>query len=156
MKATFRLIELAFGLVFLGAVAHHVAQADFRPLLALGVPMLIVFYGFASVLFVRGKALAPGLWQTRSLYAAERAMQATVWYLLGILLGVTMYAFVKPLGAFEPGAAGLTRLWLLTFIAPYALMQMALLAFLRGIWALAPDLFPTGDMLTVARRVRQR
>jgi hypothetical protein len=144
-KTAFRLIEVAFSIAFFGAVAHHVLASDYRPLLALGVPMLIVFYGFASVLFVRGKALAPGLWQTRSLYAAERATQATVLYLLGILLGVTVYAVVKPLGG----------LWLLAFAAPYALMQLALLSFLRGLWALAPDLFRSTSMVAVARRVRQ-
>ena len=151
-KLMFRLLELAFALVFFGAVAHHVSRADFRPLLALGVPMLIVFYGMASVLFVRGKALAPGLWQTRSLYAAERATQATVLYLLGIVLGVTVYVFVKPTGAFEQAGSSP---WLLLFLAPYGLMQMGLLAFLRGVWALAPDLFRSQDLLAVARRVRQ-
>jgi hypothetical protein len=149
-RALFRLVELAFAVVFLGALARHLVEANLKPLLAMGVPMLIVFYGFASVLFVRGKALAPGLWQTRSLYAAERATQATVLYLLGILLGVTVYAFVKPLGAFDS-----ERLWLLAFIAPAVLMQLALLAFLRGVWALAPDLFRNDGMLAVARRVRQ-
>jgi hypothetical protein len=155
-NALFRLVEAAFSLVFFGAVAHHVLKSDFKPLLALGVPMLIVFYGFASVLFVRGKALAPGLWQTRSLYAAERATQATVLYLLGVLLGVTVYALIKPFGALDLSASWTTRLWLLAFVAPYALMQMALLSFLRGLWALAPDLLRDDGALAVARRVSQR
>jgi hypothetical protein len=141
----FRLIEVAFVLVFANAVAHHVVRADFRPLAAISVPVLVVFYGFASVLFVRGKALAPGLWQLRSLYAAERTMQATVWYALGLVLGTVLYASLKHLDS---------GYWLWLYTAPYALMQVGLIFFLRGIWALAPDLFDLGGVMAVARRVR--
>ena len=60
MRAT----ELAFALVFLAAIVHHVSRGDFKPLVAMTLPLLVVFYGFASVLFVRGRALASGRWQT--------------------------------------------------------------------------------------------
>src|SRR4249920_312068 len=86
----FRFLEIAFGFLFLWVVSHHVITRDIKPLAALCLPILVILYGFASVLFVRGRALAAGPWQLRSLYAAERAMQATVWYLLGIILGVTV------------------------------------------------------------------
>ena len=151
-----RALELAFGAVFLVALADHVLRADFRPLVALSVPLLVVFYGFASVLFVRGRALAQGPWQTRSLYAAERAMQATVWYLVGILLGAIAYVATKRLGAtFDPAAPSPNALWLLLFLAPYAFMQAALTSFLRGMWALGPDFFRGAGALALARRVRQ-
>ena len=146
-RLAFRSLELAFGLVFLTAVAHHVMRSDLRPLVGLAVPLLMVFYGFASVLFVRGRSMAPGLWQTRSLYAAERAMQATVWHLVGMLLGLVVYSALKHLALAGP--------WLALYLAPYALMQVALICFLRGIWALAPDLFRPAGALAVARRIRQ-
>jgi hypothetical protein len=155
-RFAFRSLELGFAAVFLVAVADHVLRADFRPLVALSVPLLVVFYGFASVLFVRGRALSPGPWQTRSLYAAERAMQATVWYLVGILLGVIVYTATKRLGVrFDPAAPGLDSLWLLLFLAPYAFMQAALTSFLRGMRALGPDFFRGAGALQVVRRVRQ-
>jgi hypothetical protein len=147
-RLAFRAIELGSAAVFFGVAAHHVLSADFRPLVALTAPLLVVFYGFSSVLFVRGRALAAGPWQARSLYAAERAMQATVLYLLGILLGLIVYTFLKRAGVLSEAP------WLLLFLAPYALMQGALLAFLRGLWALAPDLFRHAGMLAVVRRVR--
>src|SRR5687768_14589764 len=94
-RLAFRFMEIAFGFLFLGMVAHHVLTRDLKPLAAFCLPVLVIFYGFASVLFVRGRALAAGPWQVRSLYAAERAMQATVWYLLGIILGVTVYGLLR-------------------------------------------------------------
>lgn len=155
-RFAFRSLEIAFGIVFLVAIADHVLRADFRPLVALGVPLLVVFYGFASVLFVRGRALADGPWQTRSLYAAERAMQATVWYLVGILLGAIVYVATKRLGAtFDPAAPTLDALWLLLYLAPYAFMQAALSSFIRGMSALGPDLFRLAGPLALARRVHQ-
>jgi hypothetical protein len=143
MRAT----ELAFALVFLAAIVHHVARGDFKPLVAMTVPLLVVFYGFASVLFVRGRALAAGPWQTRSLYAAESAMQATVWYLLGIFLGVTVYALLK-------NGSLLSGPWLLLFVAPYALMQLALFRFMRAIWTVMPDLLGATSSMAIGRRVR--
>lgn len=144
-----RTTECAFALVFAAAIAHHVARGDFKPLVAMTLPLLVVFYGFSSVLFVRGKALAAGPWQTRSLYAAESAMQATVWYLLGILLGVTIYAFLKNVSL-------LWGLWLLLFVAPYALMQLALFRFMRAIWAVMPDLLGSTSAMAIGRRVSTR
>lgn len=87
-RLAFGMLEIAFTLVFLSAVAHHVGRLDFKPLAAMTVPLLVVFYGFASVLFVRGRALLPGPWQTRSLYAAVEAD-------LRLPLFVLPYAFMQ-------------------------------------------------------------
>lgn len=145
-RLAFATLEIAFTLVFLSAVAHHVGSLDFKPLAAMTVPLVVVFYGFASVLFVRGRALVPGPWQTRSLYAAEKAMQATAWYLLGLVLGVIVYALLK-----RVGIAADTRL--LAFVVPYAFMQLGLIFFMRALWAIAPDVFGAAGMLAMARRV---
>lgn len=151
MRAT----ELAFALVFLAAIVHHVSRGDFKPLVAMTLPLLVVFYGFASVLFVRGRALASGRWQTRSIHAAENAMQATVWYLLGIFLGVTVYALLKNLGLALGTEASLpSRLLLLLFVAPYALMQAALFRFMRAMWIVLPDLLGAASPIAIGRRAR--
>ena len=129
-RITFRILEAALGLVFLGAVAHHVAALDFKPLAAFALPILIVYFGFASVQFTRSKSVARRK-GAASRDAAERAVQATVWHLLGIILGVGLYAVVDhlQLGGF----------WLLVFVLPYALMQIGLVAFLRAVWTVAPQ-----------------
>ena len=155
--AAMRAAELAFALAFLAAIVHHVSRGDFKPLVVMTLPLLVVFYGFASVLFVRGRALAAGAWQTRSLYAAERAMQATVWYLLGIFLGVAVYALLKNLGmGLDPEASPLLRLVLLLFVAPYALMQLALFRFMRAIWVVLPDLLGATSAMAIGRRISAR
>jgi hypothetical protein len=148
------LAEIAFSAAFLGMVGHHVVTQDFRPLAAFCAPILLVYYGFASLLFVRGRSLAQGPWQLRSLHAAERAMQATVWHLLGIVLGVGMYGLLRyvdaPLHREQPSQV-LLRLAL--FAAPYGLMQAGLLSFLRAIWVIAPHLARPVTAFEVRRRV---
>ena len=136
----FRILEAGLALVFLGAVMHHVYTFDFKPLAAFCIPMLVVFYGFASLLYSRARALAKGKGQMRSLYAAERAVQGLIWYLFGIILGTTLYGILVRLGVtFDPSAPSLDGLWLLSFLAPYALMQTGLLCFMRAASAITPD-----------------
>jgi hypothetical protein len=126
----FRILEIALGLVFLGAVAHHVALGDFRPLAAFALPILLVYFGFASQQYARAKAVSRRR-GAPSRAAAEHAIQATVWHLLGVILGTSLYALVTQ---YELGGA-----WLGLFAVPYALMQIGLLSFLRGLWAIAPQ-----------------
>lgn len=153
-RIAFAASAVGMAAAFFAAVAHHVVRFELKPLAALGVPILLVFFGFASLLFIRGRSLAKGSAQFRSLYAAERTVQAALWHLGGIILGTILYAMlvrfgVKPDAASE-GAAGL---WLLLFLAPYALMQIGLLTFLRAVWAVAPQFFRSVGPLELRRRV---
>jgi hypothetical protein len=145
-RLAFSLLEVSLGLVFLGAVAHHVVNLDFKPLAALCLPILVIYFGFASLHYTRARSLPKGVPQTRSLYAAERAVQATVWHLMGIVLGISLYALLTHLGAAE-------GLWRLLFLAPYALMQVGLVCFTRALRAIAPDLLRWVGPLELVRRV---
>lgn len=155
-RFAFRSLEIALALVFLGAIAHHVYNFDFKPLAAFCIPILVLYFGFASLLYARGKALAKGKEQTRSLYAAERAMQATVWHLFGVILGTSLYAVLIRSGlTFDPGAPSPAGLWLLLFLAPYALMQIGLLCFTRAVWLITPRFFRRVGAFELRRRVQQ-
>ena len=148
-----RVLEAAFSLAFLGAVVHHVAAHDFRPLAALLAPVLILYYGLASLLFVRGKSLSEGPWQRRSMHAGERAMQATVWHVLGIVMGVGAYGLLLTVEG-QLGAPAPALALLVLFAGPYALLQAGLLSFLRAIWAIAPHLTRSVTAFEVRRRVQ--
>jgi hypothetical protein len=157
-KRAFRMLfnALAFGmsLAFFVAFAHHAYRLDFKPLAALGVPILVVFLGFASLFFIRGRSLAKGNAQFRSLFAAERAVQAAAWHLAGIMLGTVLYALLMRSGvASQPSAPWLVALWATLFLAPHALMQIALLTFMRAVLIVAPQLFRRVGALELRRRV---
>ena len=153
-RLAFPITELCASFVFFWAVAHHVVTFDFKPLAAFCVPILVLFFGFASLLYNRGRSLVKGKAQTRSLYAAERAMQAIVWYLFGIVLGVTLYGILVYFGvSFNPRKPTPEGLWLLLFIGPYALMQIGFSSFMRAAWLVAPHFLRRTGAFELRRRV---
>lgn len=154
-RLLFNALALGMALAFFGAFAHHLYRFDFKPLAALGVPILVVFLGFGSLLFIRGRSLAKGSAQFRSLFAAERAVQAAVWHLSGILLGTVIYALLVRSGVTWGSEPWLTALWVLLLLVPHALMQIGLLTFLGAVWIVAPQLFGKVGAFEARRRVLQ-
>lgn len=149
-------LDISAGSVFFGAVAHHVYTVDFKPLAALCLPILAVFFTFTSLLFIRGRSLSRGKDQFRTLFAAERSMQATVCYLAGIVLGTSLYGLLQyfPFD-FDPAEPTLEGLWLLAFLAPYALMQTGFLLFMRAAWIIGPQFLWGVSRYEVSRRIAQ-
>jgi hypothetical protein len=94
--------------------------------------------------------------QFRSLYAAERAVQAAVWHLSAIVLGTIIYALLVRFGMrFDPSEPSLVGFWFLIFVAPYALMQIGILTFMRAVWAVAPQFLRSVNAFELRRRVEQ-
>lgn len=153
-RILFNALALGMSLAFFAAFVHHVHRLDFKPMAALGVPILVVFFGFASLFFIRGRSLAKGSAQFRSLFAAERAVQAAVWHLSGIMLNTVLFALLMrsgvALGSSEPW---LVTLWTSLFLLPHALMQVGLYTFTRAVLIVAPQLFRKVGALEARRRV---
>jgi len=154
LRIVFAALAVGMSLAFFAAFVHHVYRLDFKPMTALGVPILVVLFGFASLFFIRGRSLAKGSAQFRSLFAAERAVQAALWYLSGIMLGTVLYALLMRSGvALKASEPWLVALWALLFLAPHALMQMGLLTFVRAVLVVAPQLFRRVGAFELRRRV---
>lgn len=150
----FWLVAIAAGAVFFGTVSHHVYTFDFRPLAAFCLPVLVVFFGFTSLLYMRGRSLARGKAQVRTLFAAERTMQGTIAYLSGIVLGASLYGLLQSLDfRFDPGQPSASGLWLVLFLAPYGLMQAGFVLFMGGVWTIVPQLLRPVSPYEVWRRI---
>ena len=154
LRMMFNALAFGMSLAFFAAFAHHVYRFDLKPMAGLGVPILVVFFGFASLFFIRGRSLAKGSAQFRSLVAAERAVQAAVWHLSGIMLGTVLYALQTRSGvALEASEGWVVAVWVLLFLAPHALMQIGLFTFMRGVSVVAPHLFRKVGAFELRRRV---
>jgi hypothetical protein len=148
------LLEISAASVFFGAVFHHVYTLDFKPLAALCLPILAIFFTFTSLLYIRGRSLARGRHQFRTLFAAERSMQATVCYLAGIVIGTSFYGLLHHFAfSFDPADPTVAGLWLLTFLAPYALMQAGFILFMRAAWIIGPQFLWGVSRYDVWRRI---
>jgi hypothetical protein len=155
-RLLFNALALGMAFAFFGAFAHHLYRFEFKPLSALGVPILVVFLGFGSLLFIRGRSLAKGSAQFRSLFAAERGVQAAVWHLSGIVLGTVIYALLVRSGVtWHDSEPWWVAVWVLLLLAPHALMQIGLLTFMGAVWIVAPQLFRRVGAFEVRRRVLQ-
>lgn len=153
-RLLFNALALGMALAFFAAFAHHVSRLDFKPMAALGIPILVVFFGFASLFFIRGRSLAKGSTQFRSLVAAERAVQAALWHLSGIMLGAVLYGLLMRSGvALQASEPWLVTLWTLLFLAPHLLMQIGLLTFMRAVLIVAPQLFRRIGAFELRRRM---
>ena len=153
-RILFGALAIGMSAAFFAAFAHHVYRFDFKPMTSLGVPILLAFFGFASLFFIRGRSLARGSAQFRSLFAAERAVQAALWHLAGIMLGTVLHALLMRSGvSLETSATWLVALWALLFLAPHALMQIGLWTFMRAVLIVAPQLFRPVRAFEVRRRV---
>lgn len=153
-RAGFGALKASAAAVFFGVVFHHVYAQDFKPLAAFCVPMLVVFFGFTSLLYMRGRSLSRGKDQVRTLFAAERSMQATVSYLSGIVVGASLYGLLQYVDfSFDPAKPTAAGLWLLLFLAPYALMQMGFFFFMTAVWIIVPQVLRPVSPYEVWRRV---
>lgn len=154
LRILFAALALGMSMAFFAAFAYHAYRLDFRPMTALGLPILLVFFGFGSLFFIRGRSLAKGGAQMRSLFAAERAVQAAVWHLSGIMLGTVLYALLMRSGvALQSSEPWLVALWGVLFLMPHALMQIGLLAFMRALFIVAPQLFRKVGAFELRRRL---
>lgn len=153
-RLAFTLLCAAAASVFFGVVAHHVYRIDFEPLAGFCLPFLVVFFGFTSLLYMRGRSLGKGRESLRTLFAAERSMQGTVLYLSGVVLGASLYGLLQHMEfTFDPQAPTAPGLWLVAFVPPYALMQRGFLLFLSAVWIIMPQLVHQVSPYDVWRRV---
>ncbi|MEJ8837463.1 hypothetical protein [Ramlibacter sp. AN1133] len=154
VQAQFGVTAASVVAIFFTVVAHHVYRFEFRQLAAFCLPVLTVFFAFTSLLYMRGRSLAPGRDQFRTLFAAERSMRATLHYLTGIVLGTSLYGLLRAVSFnFDPSDPTADGLWLVLFLAPYALMQMGFLLFISAAWVILPQFLRPGSPLQVGRRI---
>lgn len=150
----FWIVALAAASVFFSVVSHHVYRLEFRPLVAFCLPVLVVFFAFTSLLYMRGRSLARGKAAVRTLFAAERTMQGTIAYLSGVVLGSSLYGILSYLDfRFDPAQPDLSGLWLLLFLAPYGLMQTGFTLFIGGVWTILPQFLRPVSPYEVGRRI---
>lgn len=154
-RAAFAALCAAFAVVFFAIVHHHVSRLDFQPLAALSLPMLVLFFGFTSLLYVRGRSLGRSKEQLRTLFAAERAMQGSISYLSGVAIGASIWGLLQHVGdgldPTQPAAAGASLL--LAFLLPYALMQRGFFLFMGAVWIIVPQFLHPVSPYQVWRRV---
>lgn len=158
---TFLFEVIVFGVFASGAMFFSFVYGTFlvtlnaERLAPLLVPGLAVFYGFSALMYNRARAVASSAEQRRSLYAGERALQATILYVTSVAIAAAISGFFalaetspQPIDSEPP----LTRL--LAFAVPIVLMGFAWSAFFFAFHAMAHRVLGWQRPRIVLRRVR--
>lgn len=128
--------------VFFTALVRYVMAFQLEQLAVLCLPFLAVFFGFSALIYNRARALSSGSEQRRSLYAAERGMQATIFYLFGVVLAVIIASILWAFGARPiPFDSTVKNEYLLPFVIPLLLMLWAYGSFFFALRAISHRLF---------------
>jgi hypothetical protein len=84
-------------------------------------------------------------------------MQATVFYLTGIVVGASLYGLFEMAGFdFDPAQPTWSGLWLLAFAFPLALMLLGVLRLLRAACVISPQFLTITSPYDVGRRMERR
>lgn len=97
-KPILYIIYVIGGMLFLFFFGIHLLSMNGDKMGPLVFPVLAVFFGFSALMYNRARALDAGVERRRSLYAAERGLQATIIYIIGIMLAAGLHGFFIILG----------------------------------------------------------
>ena len=148
-------LEAGGGFALTAAFYYVVDAGQFASFAAAAVPVIATYIATAGLLYNRARALPKGPSKTRSLYSAERAVQATVFTLAGIVIGTSIFAVVQwfhlsSLASTQRGGA-----LLFAYLLPMAFVLSGYISFVIGFRAIAKDFLHPLGARDIAERIRK-
>lgn len=154
VKLFYYLILSLGSTIFFSAMNHYLQRKDYSSLGAVCFPVLAVLFGFTSLLYNRSRALHPGAAQRRSLYAAERGLQATLLFVVGVASGSIIATITETL-KFDFASKPETSTTLLVYFIPIILVLYSFSSFFFALRAIAHGTVRMVDTRALSRRVRR-
>jgi hypothetical protein len=141
--------------LFYGNLSQYLFKFQITPLATLCLPILAVFFGFSALLYNRARAIPDGPEQRRTLYAAERALQATTLYFYALLLGLIITAILSSFNLVVPKLQSGEIYWPLSFyFAPAMLALFAFSCFMLSLRAVSHRKLRSVKIREIMRRIR--
>ncbi|MBP4001373.1 hypothetical protein [Pseudomonas koreensis] len=153
VRLFFFLIWLFGATIFFGAMDHYLRQKNFLFLATLCFPILAVLFGFSALLYNRSRAFQPGPVQRRSLYAAERALQSTVLFALGLGSGSIIATIIVQLNLLAGDGESQSKLLLIFFI-PIMLVLSSFGTFFFSFRAISHGMIKRVSTREMLRKIR--
>ncbi|NWD81005.1 hypothetical protein HX891_11535 [Pseudomonas reactans] len=139
--------------IFFGTMHHYLAEKEFFYLATLCFPILAILFGFSALLYNRSRALPNGPAQRRSLYAAERTLQATILFASGLAIGAIIATLMLQF-KIDAGGDGPGSKLLLIFIIPIMLILFSFGVFLLAFRAISHGMLKPVSIREMLKRVR--
>lgn len=148
------ILEPGIGFTLFVGFIYVVATHDFRAAASVFATVLATYIAIAALFFNRGRALPRGASKTRSLYAAERATQAIAFTLVGLLLGIAIFAwgiYFESALKVDPSSP---QPWLLIFFFPLIFVGWGYFSFGLSLRVIAREFLHPLTARKIARRIK--
>ena len=139
--------------IFFSAFYHYLIRNEFLYLATLCFPILAILFGFSALLYNRSRAFQAGPAQRRSLYAAERALQATILFVLGLASGAIVATIMWQFKGNTPNTPE-SPILLIIFFIPIVLVLFSFSAFFFSIRAISHRMVRFVHTRELLRKIR--
>lgn len=154
-RAMYGTLFLLVSAAFFTVLYTFLVSAQFLALAAVYAPTLALLFGFASVLYGRSRAFPSGPEQRRCLYAAERALQAALLFMVAGALGAVIASFLWARSEHNPAVLRDEISMANWFFLPIMLGLMAFGAFFFSLRAIGHRLLGWVHLRQLIRRIRR-
>lgn len=158
VRALYYLVYVSLAAVIYVSLGHFLGGGEHARLATVCATVLAVLFAFSALLYNRGRALPPGATQTRSLYAAERGMQASILFMLATAVGGigAVVMFARPELGRLSGSPVILVLAYGCYLLAILLSLAAFASFFFALQAVAGKAASVQSINAVVRRVRSR
>ena len=147
-------LEIGGGFALFVAFTYIVVQNQYEAFAKTIVPILATYIATAALLYNRARALPRNTSKVRSLYAAERSIQATIFTITGILVGAVIYGWLSWFGISIAKENGLNDPWVSIYFLPMAFIQFGYASFLFSLRSISKDFLRPLSAREIARRIK--
>lgn len=147
-------LEIGGAISLAMAFIYVIEKNQYESVAKLIVPILATYIASAALFYNRARALPRNTSKTRSLYAAERAIQAAVFTLIGVLIGAVIYAWLNNFGVVVVQGNGEASPWAFLYLIPMAFIEIGYSSFLATLRAISKDFLRPISAREIARRIR--
>lgn len=154
-RSMYAALYLIVSAMFFTALYRFFVTGRFLAIGAVYAPTLALLFGFSSVLYGRARAYPNGPQQRRCLYAAERALQATLLFMLAGALGTPVASSFWLRSEQDPTAFNDEISVALWFFFPILFALLAFGSFFFAVRAVGHKLIRWQTTGQMARRIKR-
>ncbi|HWI83642.1 hypothetical protein [Ramlibacter sp.] len=148
------MLHLGGGFTLFVAFLLVVLLQQFEAFAKVIVPILATYIAVAALMYNRGRALRKGPSKVRSLYAAERAVQAALFTVVGAAIGAVIFGWAYWFGLSVQKDGGAKNAWVLIYSLPLLYIMAGYTSFLLGLRVIAKEFLRPLSAKEAARRLR--
>jgi hypothetical protein len=155
--------NIGFGMSWIVIFGYVIFMQQFEIFVKASISVLAICLTTASLFYSRARALNDGPMKRRTLYSAERATQASVLILIGVVLGVAVYSFSIVAGLeVWPAGTVITNIkdfpgknintWIYLYFFPFSFLMLGCISYFLSLRSILRDFVRVVGLKELAAR----